>query len=243
MKRLAYIAVILLALCAVGKGQISPGALHRLIGNPSSSSGPAGIPGLNYWWVASDLGSNTNLVTNWVDRISGSAWVNNGTKQPTNSNSGVYFRNQNQLTNNSPASFGTNSTHFLIVRRDSDSPYQFLIMSNWNGTANSMAWSPSRWSYYTNGYECVTGPLDSPSVWRDVTFTSSLAGTLLYTNGYSSGCSNAIAMYGSWGLMGGYTATYYIGWVREFLIYNRTLTAAEVANLHTYATNTYGYTP
>lgn len=70
---------------------------------PSASSvpDPTTVPGLQNWWVSSDL-TNNLIVTNWVDRISGYTLTNGNTTagiRPTNSTYGVTFDGTSFLTN------------------------------------------------------------------------------------------------------------------------------------------------
>lgn len=66
----------------------------------SAPPGPATFPGMDLYWVASDLPVGPK-VSSWVDRIQGKLWTNgNSSTQPTNSALGIYFDGSNGVLTN-----------------------------------------------------------------------------------------------------------------------------------------------
>lgn len=142
--------LLIVALCVLltvkARAQIAPGALHRLIGNPSGSNPliPQTISGLYYWWRSSDLAVG-NKVTNWIDRIQGASLTNEtAATQPTNSASGVYFDGTMFLTNNpefgltSENTTGGGCTIFFILKwGDSTLTRAPYLSSRSNGVATA----------------------------------------------------------------------------------------------------------
>lgn len=253
MRYLALICV--LCLCAVSlESQISPGALHRLIGNPSAGGGGLPVAGVSYWWVSSDLPTN-GYVTNWIDKIKGSAWTNGaaGTTRPTNTLTGVYFDgSKSQRLTNSGVYFSSGtaepSTHWIIINRVGGGAFQDFLDYQNDGVLNWYFDNANR--YATMMTPTATYDGRSPTnQWFDwcITMESGGSGHVFYTNGVPA-ITNKIGQTWTatpWKLMGGISVNgYFTGYIRELAVWsNHLATASEVANLHTYATNTYGYTP
>lgn len=212
---------------------------------------PRSLPGLGYWWVFSDMPTNIN-VTNWVDRIQSSVWTNKNTdaSRPTNSSLGVHFKRSSQqwLTNELKAVFDTNSSHFLILERTTAGGFQDILDCKNTGDSELMMFNDNKLTWWGGAQQADGVP--PLSAFFDFCFMPSLAENKIrwYTNGLASNTNNSTAIpanFCSWGWLGGIAFSgYFDGYIKEILIWtNRVLSSSEIAQLHTYYTNLYGYTP
>lgn len=141
MKYMSMIIILLIALCVLmarkAHGQIAPGALHRLIGNPIGSLDPETIIPFaskkRYWYKATDLSSSP--VSDWVDRVSAYHWwQGTGAKQPTWDTNGVSFNGTSHVlfATNAPLvttvpSNGVSNSVLFIFKMDSVAANQMLL--------------------------------------------------------------------------------------------------------------------
>lgn len=249
--------LLIIALCVLltvkARAQIAPGALHRLIGNPSASTSGLPVNGVGYWWVSSDM-TTGQFVTNWVDRIIGSAWTNGATgdTRPTNSALGVHFdRTKSQNLTNSGVTFATGvqpSSHWVIINRTAVNVFQDFLDNANSGVLEWMFDNVQRYNVTisSSGKNLSISPTNSWVDWLVVMDTGGSA-IYFYTNGLP-GLTNTTAPTSSaqpWKIMGGIPASgYFTGYIRELAVWSNTvLTASDAVKLHTYATNKYGYTP
>lgn len=252
MRYLAIIFIVLL--CAVSlESQISPGSLHRLIGNPSAGNGLSVTA--TYWWNFADLTVNAK-VTNWVDRNMGSAFVNTlgNSTVPTNTANGVYFRKvSNQYLTNAGAVFkATNQScsHWVVVNRGTFNAWQNILDYTMDSMPYAIGFSANNKMYAIQTPNTREGPVVLTNVWIDLLWVHHYPSNFLYfyTNGViASGVSGeGQAVRPSWGVMGGTTGSgqWFEGYIKEVAVFsNKWVTTDEAMKLHTYATNKYGYTP
>lgn len=222
-------------------------SIAGLAANPFT---PNSIPGLAYWWVASDLPVG-GTVTNWADRIQGLIWTNDvkaGFTTTTNSGLGVYFSGTARFTNS-----GTSSTHtsggsaFVIVERTS-----------MNKNFESILTDTGQGRFY--GYDAFHA--GSEVIYCDVNsnmgkvktnnfmtlIASNVSGTahVFYTNGVfvQSVPSGSSTFLKDITMLGDDTnSRQLIGYIQEIAIYTNTLTSGNATALDSYATNTYTYSP
>lgn len=261
---LAMAWALVIALCFLiaqkAHGQIAPGALHRLIGNPragGSTPYPQTLPGLAYYWVASDLNVG-DKVTNWIDRIQGLAWTNQtSAKQPTNSALGVYFDGTMFLTNSGMVMpVNQYNSLFVIIRRDTyPGVFQGIlcnVATKFGYVFNNIGIiSYADWAFAQASQADLSG---NQGRLKTNTFMTLIADSYngsgsdhYYTNGILSATisSTTVSSAVATNLLGGTgdAGRYLVGYIRELAIITNTITATIASNLNYYATNTYSYTP
>lgn len=257
MTRLVII-VVLLVLC-MGQGfgpKIVKGPIQRS-GAPGPPSDPSGANLLKYWWVASDIPTNTAIgytVTNWIDRIQSSLWTNaNSSIAPTTDGTNVIFtRTSSQyLTNRNAAVGGDNSANSIaFILSPTSLPGNASILH-----MNPSAGTPAFWLQSTGNFEQEADAVDNnfgklqTGIITDmiITFSGNANCTAVsYTNGVQSvslSISHNIHSQ-TLSIMGGGAFGYYNGKMYELLLWtNIVLNATQRSNVHYYATNTYRYSP
>ena len=242
--------LLLLCLCLPAFGQLeakkkSAGSLTGVSPTPFS---PSNIVGLVYWWVASDLSLN-NPVASWVDRGPYSSYALQATSgsRPTNSVLGVRFNGAQYIDiTNLVWSPHTNNSYFFVIRPDAASGGvdRFVMAESYNtGSAGLGLLTDNRW--FVNSY--ISTPL-AAGVVCDLIGTYLQTTNTFYTNGVLASISTANespqTMVGIGTRRDSPGDNYYRGYIQEIAIWtNKSLTAPDLANLHYYATNTYGFSP
>ncbi len=214
--------------------------------------------GLSYWWVSSDVPTNT-AVLSWTDRVQQLVWTNgNAATRPTNSSSGVHFvRASSTILTNNPAmliTIGANNdvnTHFVILNQGSHVAEMMLGITGVEtpcerfGSGGNICYFQSPSDICCNfgnlvgtlGDLCVSAFSQGGHVNPSFTF---------YTNAVPCNTNSApgVSSQGSWNSVGGDAGTgFFDAFVKEVIIYTNTLTLLQVSNVHYYATNTYHYAP
>lgn len=236
------LAVLFLS-CLTCFGQFGVEQPFFLTSSTSSEIQPT-VSGLGYWWVASDLPTNT-IVTNWVDRINGLVFKNDNTSdRPTNSVQGIGFDGSSELTNTGFCPSFTNG-FFIIIKRSVQG-----------------AWNPIDLSYTFRSYSvynCDLVGIQSPTIlwaganrtlptnsWITLGWTYTTNTARYYTNGVFTGTAPLIAnltagTLAARRLLGGQGngSIYFTGFVREYLGFTNRLTDDDMTNLHYYATTKY----
>lgn len=246
--RLALAAGLLLTALA-GLGQVMP--VHRRPVPPANSLWtPTSVPTIRYWWVSGDLAANSNI-TNWTDRIqSYVAYQPNTNNSPSNTSSGLYFNGTNTyLLLNGPFPSTnyvyTNQMSFMAVLK----PLTIPSSGTWAGILGTN--DSFTFGLHNTGAYYYLGQIGSTDfgAWQnntpmDVICTYKPSTNVFYTNGVK--VSIAVGDL-SFPFYIKYVATgqgnYYKGYISEIMWFSNSITASEAAQLHSYATNKYGYSP
>lgn len=248
MRTLSLCFSLLLVLSA--HGQPSPINRRALaIAGLASSTTPATL-GANYWWVYTDMASGIN-VTNWIDRIQASVWTNgfvDATRPTTDANGVLFNRANSTVLTNSGVSFANTSTHFVIVKRTSASAFQDILDQANSGLLEWFWNNASQWLFsVSSANRLVDGNTSGTTAFFDMVMVTDGNGNVsdLYTNGVSAKHDAVAIPAGIWKIMGGIPNNgFFGGYFKEMAVWtNVNLNTTKIGQLHTYATNTYGYTP
>lgn len=189
----ALLTFLLSLLCLTASA--SPGQPYFVRSLPGQTRfTPLDVPGLAYWWVASDVATN-QFVTNWVDRIQGATMYQTlSARRPYPSTNAVIFSGGQILTNDIgfqqsypvayfvKMSFAHNGVTFQTVINDladtSSGPQGMLINTD-DGIYQNMAGSVT----------AASGPLLINRSFSFLTIPTNPPGTygLVYTNGVATG--------------------------------------------------------
>lgn len=234
---------------------------QTLVGRPilplnSGSFSPSDVTGIVYWWVYTDLDTNSVIVTNWTDRIASDLLTqDDSTKRPTNTASGILFGGGTGLTNNPTFQWGTGTVAgdvgsvWFVVAPQTPSAANGTIMADSHGSHMITTTSGGKYSYLlssggaTDQGSFVSGNLIDYAVtwtWNSdlTTYTNSVLMTTI--------SSATLQPYEQPQRFIGYTTAVawpFKGYIREIAFFNSRLTTNDLAQLHNYATNIYGYTP
>jgi hypothetical protein len=211
---------------------------------------PASIAGLAYWWNSEDLPTNT-IVTNWIDRIQGvTPTQGDPTARPTNHVYGVGFNGSTFLTNPPVGNSVGVGAFFMVVRwtdpdkalspitsYDNGSAHRRILLasSSWAGTWNNGC----RLTWIGDGGTKVapiegTGARSVPTN-STITLAYDQATTTFYTNGVVSKTAIGLGAYKVESIGHDPDGSFFVGHIREILIYTNGLSAAGVSNLHFFA--------
>lgn len=214
----------------------------------SGVPGPSSIIGLRYWWVSSDMAVGVTVSNQWADRIQGNLAAQMQTSlQPTNAALGVRFNGGQRLTNSTLFPVTVNaSTGSVVVIFQPETPAGFGAMLGNDLTGGGlMATSGNTIRVFAAGSPTLSAFTSGQKMDLYYIITNSTQpNTYVSTNGVARGLftggpwSNNQKFFGEDG-----AGDFFKGYIREVIWYSNTLTAPQVATLHTYATNTYGYTP
>ena len=264
MTRQGFIIAVVLALlglraCIPSRAQVMLPHRHGAIQLQSTSFTPESIGTLRYYWVASDLPTNT-AVSDWVDRIQG-AHASQGASgnQPTNSASGIHFvaASSKFLTNN-PIFWTTNATYahqqsfYAIIT-------PFLPPSTWGiiaGCSNAndgfegdglATRATTNWFYSGIGGSLTFGAFTAGTT-ADIGVSIASGDDRFYTNGVFCDSRTIDDVYGYQRCIGcvfidGTPSLLLNAYLQELMFFSNAITATDFANLHKYATNKYGYSP
>lgn len=227
----------------------------KLIAVPSSS--PQWIPSSDntiwLWWNYQDLtvGNNVNL---WIDRISSFKFFQTVTaRQPTNSSLGVYFSGSTQYLTNSPTTFNRNqlATVCIIFRpftpaSDASTVFGGDGSAGLTGNRSLQTYTTGALHYQGDGGDVAFGHFGSGTEIDWAIYLGSLNQVSIWTNGVLAVTNSTSSGMDIIGLIGGRldVSRFYKGYIREIIWYtNTTFNPTLIANLHKYATNTYGFTP
>jgi hypothetical protein len=213
---------------------------------------PEDVPTLTYWWVFTDIDTNNVIVTNWPARVGGSTFEQaSSALRPTNTATGVYFGGGTRLTNNPLATINfvaaSKASVWFVLTPETPVSALGTIISDQTGDHGIYTESDNEWSaaFFSSGGAGSLAPFANGS-------TVDLS--LVYTNvGINAFYTNAVFMKAlAAGVMYDQNQRFigadpfgdnFKGKIREFAIFSDILTTNEIAQLHTYATNLYGYTP
>lgn len=265
MRYLAIICVCLL--CAVSlESQIAPGALHRLIGNPSaggSADSPTNWASLVGWYPPTTFykldqttpATTGDAVGRWADVTSGhyDLTMDNSVRSvyATNRANGANGSNYFQVTlngaGNAPRAY-TNTMALGYTNYSIAALMQFYPTATFNNERMEFATSASGVLNYvpdnTLKIVATSGAATIPTnTWIDVIVVGNTANAVLYTNGVAYVTNSAalsLLNVMSLGVKSGNNAS---GNYQEILVYNESLSSAQLAAVHNYLTNKYGYTP
>ena len=210
---------------------------------------PESLPTIRYYWVASDLIVDAP-VTNWIDRIAGfglgQATVAN---QPTNTASGVYFVGTPiHLTNSPQFTEITGTTGSVWVVFSADTPASTLgaiVAGSSAGGRGIYAVNDGTLKVFGGVGTVVFGTYVSGTAMDVAIGITSPSTNAFWTNGLLATVATAGQIFNNDVKFAGKDgfADYYKGEILEIAFFTGLLTATEVANLHNYATNIYGYSP
>lgn len=263
-----YLAIIIVCLlCAVSlESQISPGALHRLIGNPSAVGGGADSP--TNWVSLVGLYPPTTLykidqttpaavgdpVGRWGDTSGGGHdfyfIINARTVYITNLAGGSGGSNYCQVSlddaGNPPKIYTNNisgNTNYTI-----SALMQFFPTAVFNNTRTEFGVTNSVVLNYVPNNSLSTGSDTGASTiptntWIDCIIVTTPSSRTIYTNGvqYMTSTSTMAPMYGV--SLGIPTSYYPSARYQEILVHNVSLSSNQIASVHNYLTNKYRYTP
>lgn len=252
----AGISLILLALFCVGQG-FGP----RIVKGPTpvfinSGMTPAKIAGLENWWVFTDLITNNQTITDWIDRTAGHHMTNVPTypKPVTNTQYGMLcqagscmeaYTNAGTLMPNSNSALSivfvpTNNADFCTVAKGKygSEPSQYVVRRFTGGV----------WRTGTTAAEATLCADFAANTKVDFLWTSDDAGGIkTYTNGVAAAYTRATAGQFTPSVIGGNSASTVNGlqgYVLEVHYWtNVVFSSANRSNLHYYCTNTYQYAP
>lgn len=220
---------------------------RRGFGVASAAITPPTTQDLAFWWVSSDVATNT-VVTNWVDRIHGAVLSNTfGTVCPTNSATGMCFNGaSNQVLFTSGVDYPQTATVWMIVQRTGSGTFQIVLAADAGGTS-LFGYESGTWHLYRSGVNRIVDGDPSTNSFFDIGFTAETTVPALigYTNGVSYATNaTTLSATNTWTRVGGVNLEYFTGKVKEILIFtNSALSAIQMAGWHQYGTNLYGYTP
>lgn len=228
---------------------------------------PKTIPGLALWWVYTDTTTNNVAPTNWIDRIQSLVWTNgDSASRPTNTVIGMGYGGASPrfLTNQPQFDMGTNWSVVMFVTDANPSSSAGLADglfcengSNFNAGLNFQGTTVDRlfWTSHAGGNTSLGAATISRSNEYDIVFmesnsVSSSGATFGFTNGifYASAARESVDTYlGGSGanLVSGanHLATWFDGYMREFMVFTNLLSSQNISNIHYYRTNTYGGSP
>jgi hypothetical protein len=262
-KILLSLIFALLAGCWIASGQTFIGLPFR----PLSSGGvpgPESISTIRYYWVASDLAADTQIEY-WADRKFGMRLLTNGpsANAPTNYATGVYFNGTSHKL-----SFQTNFN--WTPTHPTGAGYSFWAIIKPETPGSDFAGLVDSGTVGVNGGGFGLNVRTSNNLLQNTgggsgNFASFTSGQLFdfhvsFTNSAaSSGFTNAFwtnsifITSNNWGMAGIGTpihlgvysnlSRYYKGYIVELAWFSNALSQAEITLLHTYATNTYSFTP
>lgn len=265
MKHLAIIAVVLL--CAVSlDSQISPGALHRLIGNPSSTDDPTTWANLKAWYgpdsmfdltltnpaaIDSPVGRWKDKSANNHDLYSINTLSRHGTNRLGGANSSNYL-----AFSPTPAAFRSGPyTNDLTITGDYTVAGLVLIPNLGANNAtrpffNDGTGFASMLSYDYTGAIVVAGVtgavITSTNIWNNYTSVgkSNLAGNttniLCYINStFYTNSTGSFAQFVGFEL-GNQSGSGGCGYYEEILVYDGVLTANQITTVYNYLKTKYG---
>lgn len=241
--------ILLLSLCAwscLGQLPVVPLQTTPSTGIP----GPTSIPGLRYWWVASDLPLNVK-VTNWFDRIQGFVLTNTtDSLRPTNSSAGVGFNSSTwlQFSNSFIETINSTGSWFVVAAPTTSSGGFASIIGGADGAGYGLySGSGGTLRYFGAGGNGTISAFVSGTTYDiGITITNNTGQNSFYTNGvlrttFTSGAFGGVGGTLYMGRDGPGDA--YNGKIKELLYYSNKVSQASITTLHTYFTNTYGFSP
>lgn len=236
----------------------SSGSNSIIITNPSY------IPGIAYWWVATDTLTNqgTNVaITNWIDRIQGLMWTNEtaGARPMNSETDGIVFDGSVWMTNSGMVitnHTGPSAAMFICRRTAQNALVQGILynfdLHNGYGYQNGSLGSAS-WLFQAPANIGLSGPL-ATNLWECLLLNDVGSGTggSSWTNGVL--CRGNFGFGAAWiatNLVGGTgeAGRYLVGNIQEIAIYTNYIgtNVNDLSNwasiLNHYATNTYKYVP
>ena len=197
---------------------------------------------IGYHWDYTNL--SDGAVSDWIDSASGYHWTQaSGASQPTKDSNGVTFAGSHWLDASNTIRCSTapdNLDVFLVVLKVDTFPGGTILAS---GNQVDLGFDSSQW-YNPAGYwgTIVTG------VWIDYVYAGTTVITPYhYTNGVVAKVSDVLHSHtlSYVGRITAGTGAYFNGKVKEVIIWTNVtgFTTNQVANIHQYVTNKYGFAP
>lgn len=241
MKRLIITtAVLLLPWLAHGQLLIDP---YRF----STPFTPASLPTIRHWWIHSDLVADAPI-TNWIARISGFGLGQASViLRPTNSSTGVHFPGTLFLTNSPSFNevVGTTGSVWVCITPITPASFGGIVAGSSGAGRGIFTTSGNVFRVFGESGSPTFGAFVSGNALDIAIGITSVSTNAFWTNGVLNSVQAAGAIFNNDVNFAGKDGSglFYNGRIREIAFFTGLLTATEVANLHTYATNLYGYTP
>lgn len=245
MKRLLSISVLMLPWLAHGQFILDP---YRFL--TTSDNLP---PGIEFRWKASSLSSSP--VSDWVDSVSGYHLTASGTAQPSWSTNGVQFDGTSDVltaTNlNSRTESGSGDSSprawLVIMKAAVTTPAQMVLGEAYGGGTILFLFGDTDAYFYENVIgSAALGPITTNTFDILACKSTNAVPYRCYTNGVI-GWASALAWNGNVTVSrvgSGNGNARYSGLIKEIIVWsNAVFTASQIADIHTYSTNTYGFTP
>lgn len=246
---LLIVAGLALAGCVACHAQNNAG--RALIPLNNASFVPSNLTSIAYWWVHTDVPTNDVVTQTWTPRTGASNFEQaSAALRPTNTASGMYFTGGRRMTNNPLAtvdiSASAKGTFWMILAPEIPSAGLGVLFSDQTGDHGLYTESDNQWTY-----GAASGGAGNLGAWVTNQFIDI---ALVYTNtSINTAYTNAVAMFTrataspydeNQRFIGGDPfGDQFKGWIREFAIFTDSLTTSNLAQLHQYATNLYGYSP
>lgn len=244
------IIALFVLLTVKARAQIAPGALHRLIGNPS-----AGTPGFTipqYTNIVADLrdGDLANgMATTWTSRVNGFIWTNT-VSGPIKEASGLHFYGTNFLncTNNSEIILYLTNAFCVVYKNDNTTAAAWKTVTGAVSAERGLMYKADVFEVYhvTGDMTLITAAKYVTNKWIDVIYSGG-TNSICYTNGVPSYTNTVAATtVTAYPLIGCNQAGHvdvWKGYIRDIKTWTNTpavgFTSSEVASLHSWLTNEY----
>jgi hypothetical protein len=243
-----FALVIFLMVACVAKAQVF--LPHRKAMGTTETWTPLSIPTIRYWWVHTDMSTNTKVST-WTDRIQ-SAILEQSTAslQPSNLAAGVQFDGTDWLLNNptfkmTNAVYTNEQSFFAIITPTTPSASWGFFLGSSDSTFGDGLGTENDGEFFFSG---AVGSLSMGTFTTgdpvDFAFTSDEGSNNYFVDG--SLVSGPVSGQGLWQYqeyVGKHDsfAAFYAGYIRELIFFSNALTSSDILNLHNYGVATYGY--
>lgn len=201
-------------------------------------------PGVGYHWDYTNLANGA--VSDWVDNVNGLHWVQaTGGNQPTKDSSGVTFDGTDDFLTGTNLTTGPTNLWLVIMKPNATTAGKVILGNALSGGQLFLGIN-STGCFYENGLgDAICGTGTSTFDFLEANTTNAVAfvaytnGVVAWTNATSWNNGVPISHIGS-----GVGNGFWSGVLKEVIVWtNATFTVAQVASIHSYATNRYGYTP
>lgn len=200
--------------------------------------------GIVHRWKASDLSASP--VSVWTDSVSGYNWTASGTAQPAWDANGVSFDGVNDTMTGTNITTSEVLNWLVVLDFDVTTANQMVLCNTYAGANIFVGIGSVAEHFYEGGLgDNALGPIGTSTF--DIIVAKTGANSFnVYTNG-TSGWSSAggwnnsvnIARIGS-----GSGNAFFDGIIKEVIVWsNQTFTAQQISDIHSYATNTYNFSP
>lgn len=262
------LSLLMLSLSAFGQAFTPRRPFIYSVPTTNVPPGPGNIPGLAYWWVASDVATNGVPVTNWVDRIQGAVMHNLGTNQPTcPTTNAVYFNGNGILTNLPGISMNVPVVIMVLYNKDNSGDADQMLFNDENPvnfSKGGIVVNQNKYliQYYGGSGSQISDALATGRINELVIFPTNAVNTSprVWTNSiptqytYNESGHNNISLRAFGGDR--YTDTISFGqyrlhgylyelafWTNSWAGISNVFNSTTISNIHWYGTNTYGYSP